>query len=93
MSQLLECLRLHQPLPAMLGVLGSVPQRSMPCRSDADPGANDDNAEARMDADTDAVIDVIGRACRAVMRDPGAARDLLREAASMLNEIAEEVEA
>jgi pseudouridine-5'-phosphate glycosidase len=90
MSLLLEELRTRSPLH--LGLLGTVAQHRMPCPSNADPGANDDNAEARMNADTDAAIAVIGRACRAVMRDPDAARDLLREAAAMLCEIADEVQ-
>lgn len=74
-----------------LGTLGTV--RNLPCVSDCDPGADDDNAEAKMDADTDIAVEIIGRACRAVLMNPMAAVDLLRNAADLLLSIADETEA
>lgn len=41
----------------------------------------------------DVAIEIIGRACRALPRDRAAAADLLRDAAKLLREIADEVEA
>lgn len=43
------------------------------------------------EAGTDIAIELIGRACRARLRDGAAAADLLREAAALLNDIADEV--
>jgi hypothetical protein len=41
----------------------------------------------------DAAIELIARACRALHRDKAAAADLMREAAALLGEIADEVDA
>lgn len=71
-----------------IGKLGAVMR--LPCPSDADPGERE-NAESVMDAETDIAIELIGRACRAVMRDPAAAVALLRDAAAMLGDIADNV--
>lgn len=49
--------------------------------------------EPDVDGMTDEVIAVIGRACRANVRDPKACADLLRSAAEMLTALAQEVEA
>ncbi len=51
--------------------------------------AGDDDTPT-LDTATDAVCEVIGRACRAT--DKAARVDLLKEAASMLDQLAEEVE-
>ena len=55
----------------------------------APPYAGDDDS-LTMDVATDAVIEVIGRACRAY--DKAAAIDLLQVAAKMLDELAEQIE-
>ena len=70
-----------------LGTLGAVMR--LPCPSDADPGA--ESLEDQLNADTDVAIELIGRACRAVMRDPAAAASLLRDAAALLGDIADNV--
>lgn len=59
-------------------------------RETAPPYAGDDDTPS-LDVQTDAVIEVIGRACRAIGKD--ACRDLLREAAAMLETLADEVNA
>jgi len=55
----------------------------------ADPWSDDDTPD--IDAACDDAIAIIGRACRAMVTDKAAAVDLLREAAQMLNDIADEV--
>ena len=55
------------------------------------PAYAGDDDEPSLDVQTDAVIEVIGRACRTL--DKTACRDLLREAAAMLETLADEVEA
>lgn len=81
MSQLLEALRTRQPL-------ATANLRGMQDRWEA-PAEPDD--ALTMDEQTDIAIEIIGRACRAT--DKAAAADLLREAAKLLGEIADEVEA
>lgn len=53
------------------------------------PYAGDDDTPT-LDTATDAVCEVIGRACRAT--DKAAVIDLLKEAVSMLDQLAEDVE-
>jgi len=55
----------------------------------AEPEYDDDAVD--VDAACDDAIAIIGRACRAMVTDKAAAVDLLREAAQMLNDIADEV--
>jgi len=55
----------------------------------AEPEIDDEAPD--LDRDTDVAIELIGRACRA--NNAAATADLLREAAKLLNEIADEVEA
>ena len=81
-SALLEALRTRQPLAA-------ANLRGMQDRWEA-PAEIDDEAPD-LDRDTDVAIELIGRACRA--NNAAATADLLREAAKLLNEIADEVEA
>ena len=81
MSHLLEALRTRQPLAA-------ANLRGMQDRWEA-PAEIDDEAPD-LDRDTDVAIELIGRACRA--NNAAATADLLREAAKLLNEIADEVE-
>lgn len=79
MSALLEALRTRQPLPTA----------TLPCVSDADPFPGDD-CEVDPEAAADDAIALIGRAFRTF--DKAATADLLREAAKLLNNIAESVE-
>ena len=58
-------------------------------RWETPPYAGDDDT-LTMDDATDAVIEVIGRACRAY--DKAAAIDLLQVAAKMLDELSEQIE-
>jgi hypothetical protein len=81
MSQLLEALRTRQPL-------ATANLRGMQDRYEAPPEQDD---ALDLDGQTDIAIELIGRACRA--RDAAATADLLREAAKLLNSIADEVEA
>ena len=60
-------------------------------RFETAPDYPGDDDEPSLDVQTDAVIEVIGRACRTF--DKTACRDLLREAAAMLETLADEVEA
>ncbi len=83
MSALLEALRTRQPLPTA----------TLPCVSDADPLPGDEDDERDPEAGADVAIELIGRACRALPRDRAAAAELLRSAAALLAEIADEVEA
>jgi hypothetical protein len=57
----------------------------------AEPEIDEDAAD--VDAACDDAIALIGRATRALITDKAAAADLLREAAKLLGDIAEEVEA
>lgn len=70
-----------------LGTFGEVAQRNLPCPSDADPFHGDSEVDPE-DAADDA-IELIGRAFRTF--DKQATADLLREAAKLLNSIADEV--
>ncbi len=54
------------------------------------PAYAGDDDTVTLDTATDAVCEVIGRACRAT--DKAAVVDLLKSAASMLDQLAEEVE-
>jgi len=75
--------------------LGTATQQQMPCISDFDPGANDGCMSEHIDVETDNACELIGRAHRAfIAGNPMSARacaDLLREAAEMLNTLADEV--
>jgi hypothetical protein len=79
MSALLDSLLYRQPLPTA----------KLPCVSDADPFPGDD-CEVDPEAAADDAIALIGRAFRTF--DKAATADLLREAAALLNSIAESVE-
>ncbi len=79
MSALLDSLLYRQPLPTA----------TLPCVSDADPFPGDD-CEVDPEAAADDAIALIGRAFRTF--DKAATADLLREAAKLLNSIAESVE-
>ena len=82
MSALLEALRTRQPLAA-------ANLRGMHDRWEAPPEVEDDERDP--EAGADVAIELIGRACRA--NNAAATADLLREAAKLLNEIADEVDA
>ena len=75
--------------------LGTATLQQQPCPSDFDPGANDGSMSEHIDTETDNACELIGRACRAfIAGNPMSARacaDLLREAAEMLNSLADEV--
>lgn len=58
-----------------------------------EPPEIDDADERDPEQGADVAIEIIGRACRALPRDRDAAADLLRSAAALLNEIADEVQA
>lgn len=58
-----------------------------------EPPEIDDADERDPEQGADVAIEIIGRACRALPRDRDAAADLLRGAAALLNEIADEVQA
>lgn len=62
-------------------------QRAYDDRAEPDP--DDDTPD--IDAACDDVIALIGRATRAMVTDKAAAADLLREAAALLGDIADEV--
>ena len=79
MSALLDSLLYRQPLPTA----------KLPCVSDADPAPGYDSDEADPEAAADDAIALIGRAFRTF--DKAATADLLREAAALLNSIADEV--
>jgi hypothetical protein len=78
-SYLLECLRTRQPLATA----------TLPCVSDADPAPGYDSDEADPEDAADDAIALIGRAFRTF--DKQATADLLREAAALLNDIADQV--
>ena len=78
MSALLDSLLYRQPLPTA----------KLPCVSDADPFPGDD-CDVDPEAAADDAIALIGRAFRTF--DKAATADLLREAAALLNSIADEV--
>ena len=69
--------------PAFAALQRAYDDRAEP--EQADPDERDPEAGA------DAAIEMIGRACRALVTDKEAAADLLRAAADLLREIAAEV--
>ena len=79
----------HLAAVAQRQPLATANLRGMQDRWEA-PAEIDDEAPD-LDRDTDVAIELIGRACRA--NNAAATADLLREAAKLLNEIADEVEA
>lgn len=83
MSALLEALRTRQPL-------ATANLRGMQDRWEAPPDTDEDAADP--DTGMDDAIALIGRASRALVTNKRAAADLLREAATLLGAIAEEVE-
>lgn len=81
----------HLAAVAQRQPLATANLRGMQDRWEAPPEVEDDERDP--EAGADVAIELIGRACRALPRDKAAAADLLREAAKLLNEIADEVEA
>lgn len=90
-TALLGALAARAAQPRTLGQFGAVAQRSLPCPSDMDPGA-DDLADDDTDPvlASDAAMELAGRADRAWQSgQKAAAADLYRSAAQMLLNAAE----
>lgn len=84
MSALLEALRTRQPL-------STANLRGAQDRWESPPDTDEDAPD--IDTACDDAIALIGRATRALLTNKAAAADLLREAAALLGDIADEVQA